>query len=131
MSQSTRLYGRDIDVFTVGGTNYIGILENVSLVLDFDTQEGVALKDVWHYPIGIRMGSVLRGTMFVDTASLAAVFIAGLQVACVVETGPSTTADRYTFNALMTHLEHAIPDNAQTNEFELVVQGAVTRAASS
>lgn len=131
MSQSTRLYGRDIDLFTIATVDHIGKLENVSFIFDFDTQEAVALKDTWHYPIGIRQGAVMRATLFVDTASLVPTFIAGLQVACVCDTGPGSSADKYTFAALLVHIEHAIPDGPQTNDTEWVVQGAVVRAASS
>src|SRR5687767_1248939 len=125
MGQSSRLYGRDIDVFTVGGTDHIGKLSNISVNKEFETQEAVALKDVDSYPIGIRQSWTVEGDMFVDTADMMPTMIAGLQVALVIETGPSTTADRLTGNALLTSLSHEIPDGPQLQRFRFTGQGAL------
>lgn len=131
MAQSTRLYGRDIDVFSIGGTSEIGKLSNISVNKEFEVQEAVALKDVDSYPIGIRQSWTIDADIFLDIVSLMPTIIAGLQVAIIVETGPSTTADKYTGNALMTSLTHDIPDGPQVQRVRLTGQGALTRAASS
>ena len=131
MAQSSRLYGAHIDVFSIGGTSYVGLLSNLTVHKEFDTQEAVALKDVDHYPVGIRQSWEISGDMFVDTsAAVMITLIAGLQVAIILETGPSTSADRYTGNALLTAVDHDLPDGPQTQRFTLTGQGALTRGAS-
>lgn len=132
MGQSTRLYGANIDVFSIGGTDYVGRMQNVTINFEFDVQEAVALQDVWRYPRGIRMSWNVEGEMNVDTSSgVMTAAIAGLQVAVVLETGPSTTADRYSGAALLTRASHSLPDGPQVTTFTLQGQGALTRAASS
>ena len=131
MGQSTRLYGANIDVFSVGGVSYVGRLHNIDINVEFDTQEGVALQDLWRYPRGIRMSWNAPAEVNVDTAAeLIAAAIAGLQLAVIVETGPGATADKYTGNAIITTGTHGIPDGPQVQRVTLTGQGPLVRAAS-
>jgi hypothetical protein len=123
MSQSTRLYGADISICTVNSEAFVNLISDVSINFTFDTQEAVALKDVDHYPRGIRRGRTIEISKFLDTAArLMVLGNAGAQYSFSIESGGT----KYSGLGIITTAGHMIPDGPQTEKATITVQGALT-----
>lgn len=132
MAQSTRLHGAHISGVTIAGTNFAGVCESGELSWTLDTQEGVALKDLNHYPLGIRAGWQYTGTFFCEGTgttgqSLWDTALDGVQVAFVlVDNAVGGTTGTHTGAGIITQCRQSTPDGAQTVNITLTGQGALT-----
>jgi hypothetical protein len=122
MSQSTRLYGADIALVTVGAEQFVNLVSDVSINYTMDTQEAVALKDNNHFPKPIRSGKTIEIAAFVDTAArLMNVALGGEAITFSIQSGGSA----YSGTGIITTAGHMIPDGPQTQKATITVQGKI------
>lgn len=141
MSQSTRIFGAHIAGISIGGTSYLAVCKSGTLTYTNNTQEAVALKDTWKYPIGIRAEWKYTGVFYISTAATSgeggpgatqwAKAISNTQVAFsqadnAISGGIGTASG----SGLIVECTQELGDDAQTVSITIMGQGALAHATS-
>ena len=86
MTAPIRQPAENATVFTVGGTNFIGDLENATVTIEIKDEDASASRDIDEYAWAVKRRYQIEGDLFVG-ASAAMMVAAGNSVALVFTTG--------------------------------------------
>lgn len=106
MSLSARRSGLNVSVFTLDGTSLLCELEDASLSVEVQDEDGRGVCDEWSYAFSISRSWTLEATMFASADGALGVADAADQnsVAVVFNTGANT----YTGNGIITQAQHQV-----------------------
>ncbi len=65
----TRKTGLDVSVFTVGGTVYLGNLDNATLTVNVESEESKGIADAWTFPWATSKGWSIEADTFIASAA--------------------------------------------------------------
>lgn len=128
---ATRCSGLTVSVFTLGGTAYIGDLEEATLTVDNNLEEGRGIKDVAKFPIPLRGNWRIEATLFCASdaplMSAAVGTAPSVSVTFTVNASTSTAVNgKYTGTANIKTAAHRTPAGLQKVNCTLSGKGALT-----
>ena len=123
----TRKSNFDVSVFTIGGTAYLGDLENATLTVNVDSEEAKGIADEWNYAWATAKGWTIEADTFVATT--AATLTDAASGDALVTVAFTSGGNTYSGNALIKSATHSVGRaSLQRQKFSLEGQGALTIA---
>ncbi len=130
MSLSARRSGLNVSVFTLDGTSLLCELEDATVSVEVQDEDGRGVCDEWSYAFSISRAWTIEANLFVAAAgALGVADAAGSNsVAVVFNTGANT----YTGNGVITQSQHSVSKGAlQKYSITIKGYGALTVTAPS